>query len=67
MATAESVPQKRDWSSEFLGSANRLRTVPNAQNPFVLESIKRKADHSARTEPEANNANRAAQSICHGH
>lgn len=61
MATIESVPQTHDKSTEFLGSANRLRTVPNAQNPFVRDSGARSADHPILIESEANDANRAAQ------
>jgi hypothetical protein len=62
MATVESVPQKHDQSTDFLGSANRLRTVPNAQNPFVHDSHKNKVERSARVAPKAGGANRAVQS-----
>jgi|GEM_PF-6165290 hypothetical protein len=62
MATVESVPQKHDQSSDFLGSANRLRTVANAKNPFVYNSRNSKIEHSVRIEPKAGKASRAAQS-----
>jgi hypothetical protein len=60
MATIESVAHRTDESTDFLGSANRLRTVPNAPNPFVRDSNGRTAIPPVRIEPEAIDANRTA-------